>query len=94
MEQIYRSNLCQNLNHMDAVMFVYRKTIFDLYDGETEDSYNTMTNIITYNQDNIISDEPDAALFPKLSRFVNTFFIGRILRLRLYNARNYLLIIC
>jgi hypothetical protein len=74
MEQIHRSNLGQSLNHMDAVMFVYRKTIFDLYDGESEDSYNTMTNIITYNQDNVINDEPDIGLFPKLSKFVNTFF--------------------
>jgi hypothetical protein len=74
MEQIHRSNLCQNLNHMDAVMFVYRKTIFDLYDGEPEDSYNTMTNIIAYNQDNVILDELDISLFPKLSKFVNAFF--------------------
>jgi len=95
MEQIYRSNLCQNLNHMDAVMFVYRKTIFDLYDGETEDSYNTMTNIITHNQDNIIIDELDTGLFPKLSKFINTFFywenseITFIQRKELFN--NYLL---
>lgn len=51
MEQIYSSNLTQNLNQMDAILFVYKKTIFDLYNGESEDSYGTMTNIITLNND-------------------------------------------
>jgi hypothetical protein len=26
MEQIYKANLSQNLNHMDAILFVYKKT--------------------------------------------------------------------
>lgn len=51
MEQIYSSNLSQNLNQMDAVFFVYRKTIFNLYNGENEDSYGTITNIMTLNNE-------------------------------------------
>lgn len=30
-EQIYDSNLVHNLNHNDAIIFVYKKTIFELY---------------------------------------------------------------
>lgn len=75
MEQINNSTLCQNLNHIDAVLFVYRKTIFDLYDGEPEDSYNTMTNVIVSNEESInINDLECRALFTKISKFVNTFF--------------------
>uniref|UniRef100_A0A6C0JGX7 Uncharacterized protein n=1 Tax=viral metagenome TaxID=1070528 RepID=A0A6C0JGX7_9ZZZZ len=75
MEQINSSNLCQNLNHMDAVLFVYRKTIFDLYDGEPEDSYNTMTNIIVSNEESILMDDVECrAFFTNISKFVNTLF--------------------
>jgi len=75
MEQINSSTLCRNLNHIDAVLFVYRKTIFDLYDGEPEDSYNTMTNVIVSNEESISIDDIECrSLFTKISKFVNTFF--------------------
>lgn len=33
-EQIYKANLSQDLNQSDAVFFVYKKTIFELFDGD------------------------------------------------------------
>ena len=33
MEQIYRANLLYNVNHADAIVFVYKKTIFELYEN-------------------------------------------------------------
>ena len=47
MEQIINTN---SLNQIDAILFVYKKTIFDLYDGENN-SFNTMTNIMTLNEE-------------------------------------------
>ena len=35
-EQIYKANLSQDINHSDAVFFVYKKTIFDLFDGDVK----------------------------------------------------------
>ena len=74
-EQIYRSNLSHNLNHMDAVLFVYKKTIFDMYDGETNNDSNTMSNIMTLNDDNIIIDESEwQIIFSKLTKLTNILF--------------------
>ena len=33
MEQIYKANLLYNVNHADAIVFVYKKTIFELYEN-------------------------------------------------------------
>jgi hypothetical protein len=74
-EQIYSSNLSQNLNHMDAVLFVYKKTIFDMFDGETNNDSNTMSNIMTLNDDNIIIDENEwQIILSKLSKLSNILF--------------------
>jgi hypothetical protein len=74
-EQIYSSNLSNNLNHMDAVLFVYKKTIFDMYDGETNNVSNTMSNIMTLNDDNIIIDEIEwQIILSKLSKLTNILF--------------------
>jgi hypothetical protein len=69
--QIQQSNLSQNLNHIDAVLFVYKKTIFDLSSNDS----NTMTNIITLNDHSIIiNDEECKKLFLKLSKIMNILF--------------------
>jgi len=44
MDQIYKANLSQNINHSDAIFFVYKKTIFDLFDGDTK-TENSLTSI-------------------------------------------------
>lgn len=47
MEQMYMNGLSQHINHNEAILFIYKKTIFELH-NETMD---TMTNIITLNND-------------------------------------------
>lgn len=75
MEQIYSSNLHQNLNQMDAMLFVYKKTIFDLYDGENEDTFGTMTNIIASNGEIMnIDDDNVQNMLKKISKIMNTLF--------------------
>ena len=75
MEQVYSSNLHQNLNQMDAILFVYKKTIFDLYNGDNEDTFCTMTNIITSNGEIMIIDDTNLQIIlKKISIYMNTFF--------------------
>ena len=75
MEQILCSNLYQSLNSKDAILFIYKKTIFDLYDGENNQSFNTMNNIMTLNEDTIIINETEwRPLFLKLFKMVNVLF--------------------
>ena len=75
MEQIYSSNLHQNLNQMDAMLFVYKKTIFDLYDGENEDTFGTMTNIIASNGEIMnIDDDNIQNMLKNISKIMNILF--------------------
>jgi hypothetical protein len=63
------------LNSRDASMFVYKKTIFDMFDGETNNDSNTMSNIMTLNDDNIIIDENEwQIILSKLSKLTNILF--------------------
>jgi hypothetical protein len=72
MEQIYKSNLSQNLNHIDAVLFVYKKTIFDIHNG---DESNKLTNIMTLNNSTISFDEREwRNNFLIISKLVNILF--------------------
>jgi hypothetical protein len=74
-EQIYSSNLVNNLNHMDAILFVYKKTIFDLYDGEQNNTSNTLSNIMTMSDITIAFNEKDMrALSMKITKGVNVLF--------------------
>jgi len=75
MEQIYSSNLSQDLNQKDALLFVYKKTIFDLYNGESEDSYGTMTNIMMMNGEIInVSDSVLKPMLSNMSKCMNILF--------------------
>jgi hypothetical protein len=75
MEQVYSSNLHQNLNQMDAILFVYKKTIFDLYNGESQDAFGTMTNIITSSGEIIIiEDDVLQNILKRLSKIMNLYF--------------------
>jgi len=47
MEQMYINGLSQNINHNEAILFIYKKTIFELHN----ESMDTMTNIITLTND-------------------------------------------
>jgi len=51
-EQIHNSDLSQNLNYMDAILFIYKKSIFDIHDDINNDNINTtISNIMTLNSD-------------------------------------------
>jgi hypothetical protein len=73
-EQIYRANLFQNLNHMDIVLFVYKKTVFEMYNGNDENSC-TLSNIMTANNEVLIIDDNEAKdLFLKIYTMVGVIF--------------------
>jgi len=89
MEQVYSSNLHQNLNQMDAILFVYKKTIFDLYNGEGQDAFGTMTNIITSTGEiMIIDDENLQNMLRKLSKIMNLFFYWENTHISFYNKKD------
>jgi hypothetical protein len=61
-EQIYNSNISLNLNHSDAVLFVYKKTIIESQEKEIEEPLST-THI-----------KDITKLFRKIERIVNMLF--------------------
>jgi hypothetical protein len=72
LEQIYRANLFQNLNNMDIILFVYKKTIFDTYDGDNNDSSHTLTNIMTLTNETIVFNEKEwTHILMKVTELVN-----------------------
>jgi len=75
-EQIHKSNLSQSLNHLDAILFVYKKTIFCIFDGSNDDeSSATMSNIMTLNETVLQFDERDYQnTFVKISKLTNLLF--------------------
>jgi hypothetical protein len=90
LEQIHHSNLSQNLNHMNAILFVYKKTIFDLYDGnEQNDTSNKISNIMTLNNTILIIDENEwRELFMKISKIINTIFDWNNIELEFSNRKD------
>jgi hypothetical protein len=75
LEQIYRANLSQNLNHMDIVLFVYKKTIFGMCDGDNNDSSHTLSNIMTLNNDTLVIDEKEwRTILVKIMKVTNVLF--------------------
>jgi hypothetical protein len=75
MEQIYESNFSLNLNHIDAVLFVYKKTIIEFQD-KTDEQSNSVTNIMSLQTENKIKIDPKeiTKLFQKTSRIINVLF--------------------
>ena len=57
MEQIYNHDLSFNLNYNDAILFIYRKTIFEFHDIETKQGDDKLVNIFSLQQPN--TDIPD-----------------------------------
>ena len=74
-EQIYRANLSQNLNHMDIILFVYKKTIYDTYDGDNNDNSHTLSNIMTLNNETLAFDEKELRkILLKVTKIINVLF--------------------
>lgn len=71
-EQVNTSNFMNNLNHKDAIMFVYKKAIFDIHDGNENEKTNTIINIITSSSEQVnINDKEWRTLFIRISKFIN-----------------------
>uniref|UniRef100_A0A6C0LAV1 Uncharacterized protein n=1 Tax=viral metagenome TaxID=1070528 RepID=A0A6C0LAV1_9ZZZZ len=74
-EQIYRANLSQNLNHMDIILFVYKKTIYDTYDGDDNDNSHTLTNIMTLNNETLVFDDKEwRIILLRIAKTINVIF--------------------
>ena len=72
LEQINESHLVHTLNHKDAVMFVYKKAIFDVHDGSEDIQSNSLANIMSLSCNSInISDKEWRTLFIRISKFIN-----------------------
>jgi len=85
-EQLNRANLSQNMNNMDIMLFVYKKTIFDMCDGETDDSSSTLSNIMTLNNDILVFDEKEIRiLLSKVIKMTNILFYWDNSHIDFYN---------
>lgn len=74
-EQIQRSNLTHKLNNTDAVIFVYKKTIFNMHDGEESTTSNMMTNILTLTDDSLnINNKEWRSMYSRILNVVNVLF--------------------
>lgn len=74
-EQIQLSNLTHNLNNTDAVLFVYKKTIFNMHDGEESDTSSTITNILTLSDDSLnINNKEWRIMYSRILNVVNLLF--------------------
>jgi hypothetical protein len=77
LEQINKSDFANAFSHMDAIMIVYKKTIFDIYDGEnnTTSTNSTMSNLLSLNSEQIDITQKDLrALFNIIFKFTRTLF--------------------
>ena len=75
MEQIDQTNLQHSLNQTDAVLFIYKKTIFELQkDGENK-TFDTITNIMTFEEEiSKFNNKEYLMWLNKISRLINVFF--------------------
>lgn len=72
-EQVNTSHITNGLNHKDAVLFVYKKAIFDIHDGNENEKTNTLINIMSNSSEQInINDKEWRTLFLRMSKFINT----------------------
>jgi|TARA_B110000967_G_C18891661_1_gene567805 hypothetical protein len=75
MEQVHKSNLQNSLNQSDAVLFIYNKTIFELQNGNDSKLFDTITNIMTFDEEiSNLHTRDYREWFSSLSKMVNTLF--------------------
>jgi hypothetical protein len=99
MEQIYNHELSFNLNHNDAILFIYRKTIFEFHDIDSKQGDNKVVNIFSLQQPN--TDIPDINIcayhLQQMHIFVNQIVQWKSSTLtttnRIYICKHYLQII-
>ena len=75
MEQIHQTNLQHSLNQTDAVLFIYKKTIFELQEDGENKTFDTITNIMTFEEEISKFNNKEYLLWlNKLSKLINVFF--------------------
>lgn len=89
MEQVYKTNLQNNLNQTDAVLFIYKKTIFEIQNGNESKIFDTLTNIMTL-EDEItdLNHKEYQVWLEKLSKIINMVFYWRNNSLSFQNRLN------
>jgi len=55
-EQIHKTNMMHNLNNSDAVMFVYNKTIIDIYNNNESSLISNIINLNLNNENVVINN--------------------------------------
>lgn len=74
-EQIHLSGLTHSLNNKDAVLFVYKKTIFEMRDDDSVHSSNTISNILTMSDDLLnINNNEWRNMYSRILNIVNLLF--------------------
>lgn len=71
--QIYETNLLHRLNHSDAVLFIYKKTIFEFQSGDNNKLFDTITNIMTFEEE--VTSFNDNEKYEWLTQLANTIHI-------------------
>ena len=75
MEQIHQTNLQHSLNQTDAVLFIYKKTIFELQEDGENKTFDTITNIMTFEEEiSKFNNKEYLIWLNKLSKLINVFF--------------------
>lgn len=89
MEQVYKTNLQNNLNQTDAVLFIYKKTIFEIQSGNESKIFDTLTNIMTL-EDEItdLNNKEYQIWLEKLSKIINMVFYWQNSNLSFQNRLN------
>ena len=96
MEQIYNHELSFNLNHNDAILFIYKKTIFEFRDIESAQCNDKIINIFSMQQQNTEIVNIDKCTFhlQQLHILVNQLLQWKISTIttqnRIYICKNYL----
>lgn len=76
LEQINKSEFANVFSHMDAIMLVYKKTIFDIYDDEINTT-STISNLLSLNYEQIEMNKKEMrSLFNLMFKFSRTLFFG------------------
>jgi len=73
MEQVRASDLLSSLNHMDAVLFVYKKTVCEVYDKES--SSESINNLMTIHDNSVLMEDGEMKTFMNdIFHYMNVVF--------------------
>lgn len=87
-EQINKSEFASAFSHMDAIMLVYKKTIFDIYDGENSNNAtsSTVSNLLSLSNEKITLSQKDIRLlFNIMFKFSRTLLFWDNMELSFQN---------